>query len=241
MTLDAKKLFEDFLAAVHAILPSLELPPGMTALTNEYNPCLICMKQGSEWKEPQALRCRHGCEDHDDADDCADYTRPSLTHSKIGAVLVVCWQMEDGSSWYLDIDINCPGIPTTTEYDGSIDDARQFLQRTKPRGWLEEFRKMEQVQTAGGNIQNIGAESWSVVCRLISRETVVTRQVSSRQAGAGHWAHSSETALHGGQHTARHQEADIYSAEDHQVPHPEEAQELHQQEGLQLQPQVRRG
>jgi hypothetical protein len=181
MTLDAKKLFEDFLKAVHAILPSLELPPGMTALTTEYVPCLPCMKQGTEWEEPQALRCRHGCEAHNDSDDCADYTRPSLTHSKIGAVLVVGWQMGDGRKWYLDIDINCPAIPTTTKYDGNIKEARKFLQRTKPKGWLEEFRKIEVVEAAGANLRNIKVKTWSVVCRLISRRTVVTRQVSSRQ------------------------------------------------------------
>jgi hypothetical protein len=241
MTLDAHKLFEDFLKAVHAILPLLELPPGMTALTTEYNPCLLCMKKGTEWEEPQALRCRHGCKAHDAADDCADYTRPSLTHSKIGAVLVVCWQIEDESSWYLDIDINCPGIPTTTKYDGRLNDAMEFLIRTKPRGGLEELRKMENVTGAEGNTQHIGANTWSVACRLINRKTVLTRQVSSRQAGAGHWAHSSEIPLYGGRHTARHQEADICSAEDHQVPHTEEAQALHQQEGIQLQPEVRRG
>jgi hypothetical protein len=189
--LDSSKLFEDFLTGVYDIIPSLaedRTPDStMTALTTEYTPCISCMLDAADWGEPQAQRCRHAadCETHDDGDDCAEFTSPCLSHSKMGAVLHMGWRVQDGGMFYFDIDLTCPTIPTSTEYDGSFLDAKEFLMKNKPRGWLEEANKMEAIESAGAVNALLQSTSWGVICRLISRGTVMTQQVSRDGEGRG--------------------------------------------------------
>ena len=177
-SLDSFKLFKDFVEEVHAIIPSIDPPAGMLALTTDYTPCITCMLACTEWEEPQAQRCRHTCQEHKEEDGCTSYTSPCLHLSKMGLVISVGWE----SGHHLDIDFTCPTIPTITKYDGNINAARRFLERTKPRGWLEEFHKMESLTAAAADVKLLRAESWGVICRLISKGTVVTQQVS-REGG----------------------------------------------------------
>ena len=48
----------------------------------------------------------------------------------------------------------------------------------RPVGWLEEFRKLEDMKSASNSIHLIEAESWQVKMRMINRDTVLPRQVS---------------------------------------------------------------
>ena len=165
--------------------------------TTSYEPCLRCMLT-TETGRPQARRCRHrpdcephrdgmaeclnGCKDrcesfsHERTCNCQEYTSPSLTITKIGVALHVKFALKDGSSSYIDCDINIPTIPTCTRYDGAINDVHKYLARVKPVGWLEEWGKLEDMSSAGRSSHR--AESWQVKMRMINRDTVLPRQAS---------------------------------------------------------------
>ena len=166
--------------------------------TTSYEPCLRCMLT-TETGRPQARRCRHrpdcephrdgmaeclnGCKDrcesfsHERTCNCQEYTSPSLTITKIGVALHVKFALKDGSYSYVDCDINIPTIPTSTRYDGSINDVRKYLMRVQPVGWLEELSKLENMSSAVNSFHLIGADSWQVKMRMINRDTVLPRQV----------------------------------------------------------------
>ena len=166
--------------------------------TTSYEPCLRCMLT-TETGRPQARRCRHrpdcephrdgmaeclnGCKDrcesfsHERTCNCQEYTSPSLTITKIGVALHVKFALKDGSYSYVDCDINIPTIPTSTRYDGSIEDVRQYLMRVQPVGWLEESSKLEDMGSASNSFHLIGAESWQVKMRMINRDRVLPTQV----------------------------------------------------------------
>ena len=86
--------------------------------------------------------------------------------------------MKDGSYSYIDCDINIPTIPTSTRYDGTINDVGKYLIRVQPVGWLEEFSKLEDMSSAGALFHLIGADSWQVKMRMLNRDSVFPRQVS---------------------------------------------------------------
>ena len=90
----------------------------------------------------------------------------------------VKFALKDGSYSYVDCDINIPTIPTSTRYDGSINDICKYLRRVKPVGWLEELSKLEDMSGVVGSFHFIGADSWQVKMRMINRDTVLPRQVS---------------------------------------------------------------
>ena len=166
--------------------------------TTSYEPCLRCMLT-TETGRPQARRCRHrpdcephrdgmaeclnGCKDrcesfsHERTCNCQEYTSPSLTITKIGVALHVKFALKDGSYSYVDCDINIPTIPTSTRYDGSINDVQKYLMRVQPVGWIEESSKLENMKSAGDSFHLIGADSWQVKMRMINRDTVLPRQV----------------------------------------------------------------
>ena len=123
--------------------------------------------------------CTDRCESfsHERTCNCQEYTSPSLTITKIGVALHVKFALKDGSYSFIDCDINIPTIPTSTRYDGSIDGVGGFLIGVKLVGWLEEFKKLENMGAAGNMIHLIGAESWQVKMRMINRDTVLPRQV----------------------------------------------------------------
>ena len=76
-----------------------------------------------------------------------DKVRRTQTYSKIGGAL----HLRFGKwGFNLDIDINPPNIPicNINQYDGSNWDKRQYLERTKPVGWLDEWMKSVNMQVA---------------------------------------------------------------------------------------------
>ena len=109
---NSEDFFSFFIASVHNIISNLTLPTGftMSKLTTQFSPCIKCMRmvQG----KAQAYRCKHTmdcsvhqqcrCQDEEKCSclcACKQFTSPSLTRSKVGAVLhlgelvllVICW------------------------------------------------------------------------------------------------------------------------------------------------------
>ena len=68
-------------------------------------------------------------------------------------------------------------VPTTTPYDGGIDDVENYLDRERPVGWLEELSKLESMTAASTSPHLIGQDSWQIKMRQINRDTVLPRQV----------------------------------------------------------------
>ena len=173
--LNGMMIYKDFVSGVHEAIQKIELPAhlSMDPLTTSYTPCLSCMK--TDMVDPECKRCHHEptCQAHDESCGCAVYTSPNLTHSKIGIVLHLQWTMADGSKTNLDCDVNCPNLPIDTPYDGGIQKIQEFLRTEKPVAWLEEYRKLENMQS----VRNLPHVTRSVRLRLINRHTVMARQV----------------------------------------------------------------
>ena len=108
---------------------------------------------------------------------CREYASPSLTWSKVGVVLHLQWEEEDGAIWTIDCDLNCPTWPCSTPYDGSITKALYHMSMTRPVGWLEECSKYEGMYHASLNPHLLVAQNWQIRFRLINRTTVIPSQV----------------------------------------------------------------
>ena len=117
----------------------------MDPLTTKFDPCQTCIS--NEFIKPLYKRCHHrpDCNltsdgKHQTNCSCKIFTSPSLTYSKIGGAL----HLRFGKFGFnLDIDINPPNIPTRNidQYDGNNYQKRQYLEKTKPVGWLDEWMK----------------------------------------------------------------------------------------------------
>ena len=187
--------FHDFVASVHSIISTLELPEDFTMLplTTSFTPCTRCMT--TKHKGLQVMRCRHkaDCEQHKrcrceepskckclDECGCREYASPSLTWSKVGVVLHLQWREEDGTIVTIDVDLNCPTWPTHTRFNGSINDYANYLMRERPVGWLEEFSKLENMASAASSAHLLTSNIiWPVKFRLINRDTVLPSQVTN--------------------------------------------------------------
>ena len=101
------------------------------------------------------------------------------SRSKIGAVLHLRWREEDGSFFHLDCDLTVPTFPTQLRYDGSVNDARQYLSRERPVGWREECGKLLNLGAMAGSYHLIDPASWQIKMRLINRSTVLPSQVGT--------------------------------------------------------------
>ena len=139
------------------------------------------------------MRCRHksDCEQHKrcmceepskceclDECGCREYASPSLTWSKVGVVLHLQWREEDGTISTIDCDLNCPTWPTHTRFNGSNQDASNYLAGERPVGWLEELSKLESMKSAGAYAHLLTSKSWPVKFRLINKDTVLPCQVT---------------------------------------------------------------
>ena len=93
-----------------------------------------------------------------------------------GAVLHLCFRQEDGSPFYLDMDLCCPSLTTSNidSYNGSTTSYRRFLATSRPVGWREEMSKLEDMFSA----QSIPGVTRSVRIRCISPGVVIPSQVS---------------------------------------------------------------
>ena len=177
--LDTERLFFDFLKNIYEILPSLEVSPGMKAPSMEYTPCLRCMR--SDGSRPETVRCCHraDCKAHDDTCICREFTSPSLTHTRSGAVLHLEWNEAGGANFNIDVDL-VPILPTATPYNGDITPVATALASERPVGWLDELGKIgvENMRDAVHLPHLKGHDKWHLNLRLINRSLVMTRQVT---------------------------------------------------------------
>lgn len=187
--------FHDFVASVHSIISTLELPEDLTMLplTTSFTPCTRCMT--TKHKGLQVMRCRHkaDCEQHKrcrceepskckclDECGCREYASPSLTWSKVGVVLHLQWREEDGAIVTIDVDLNCPTWPTHSRFNGSVNPYANYLGRQRFVGWLEEFSKLEDMGSAAASSHLLTSNIiWPVKFRLINRDTVLPSQVTN--------------------------------------------------------------
>ena len=190
-TFNNNKFSTDFFQAMYEVVSTFTLPEDFTMkpLTTDFTPCGICMKLGNG--EPQAYRCRHvpdcpvhmqcQCSDKEkcilEKCSCRQFSAPSLTRSKVGAVLHVEWEDKGTTKFTLDCDLNVPTVPCGSPYDGYIGDIEEYLCNERPVNWLEELSKLEDMTEAGYSVNKIGQDDWQVKFRTINSETVLPRQV----------------------------------------------------------------
>ena len=67
-------------------------------------------------------------------------------------------------------------MPCPTPYDGSIDDAANFLISERPRGWKEELGKLKEMSAAANNPNKLDCD-WPIRFRNISPGVVLPQQV----------------------------------------------------------------
>ena len=60
------------------------------------------------------------------------------------------------------------------EYDGSTNDYKRYLFSTRPRGWLQEYHKLESMESAGGDPSAVRRCSR---VKLVNKNTVIPSQV----------------------------------------------------------------
>ena len=188
---NTEQYFFEYVASVHSIISTLELPSDflMLPLTTVFHPCTKCITTGLSGL--QVMRCRHksDCEQHKrcrceepskceclDKCGCREYASPSLTWSKVGVVLHLQWRDEFDILFTIDVDLNCPTWPTHTRFDGNDNDASNYLMRERPVGWLEELSKLEGMAEAASSPHLVNSKSWPVKFRLINRDTVLPGQ-----------------------------------------------------------------
>ena len=118
---------------------------------------------------------------HEKTCNCQEYTGPALTITKIGLALHVKFKLEDGSYSYIDCDINFPTVPTSTPYYPNAEEFKQdFLIKTRPVGWLEEFSKTENsrfISYANWADRPEYDKDWQVKMRMLNRDIVIPSQV----------------------------------------------------------------
>ena len=120
------------------------------------------------------------CQAHDDSCNCREFTSPSLTHTRSGAVLHLEWNEEGGAKFNIDVDL-VPILPTSTPYNGEITDVSNNLAFERPVGWLDELdkAKVENMADAAYLSHLKTNQKWHLNLRLINRNMVMPRQVIS--------------------------------------------------------------
>ena len=75
----------------------------------------------------------------------------------------------------VDVDINVPSFKCSNsgDYDGSINDYKSFLTRTRPVGWRDEVAKLQDMSSvAGSDVIR------SCRVKLVNMDTVLPSQVT---------------------------------------------------------------
>ena len=82
---------------------------------------------------------------------------------------------EDGAVQMVDVDINVPSFRCSNsgDYDGTVDDYKSFLTRTRPVGWRDEIAKLQDMGASGGP-----DATRSCRVKLINMDTVLPSQVT---------------------------------------------------------------
>ena len=73
--------------------------------------------------------------------------------------------------------MSLPTIPSSTRYDGSIADVAIYLEKMKPKGWLEELGKLQDMGAEAGAIRLIDQTEFQVRFRHISPGVILPQQV----------------------------------------------------------------
>ena len=119
----------------------------MDPLTTNFVPCQTC--KSNELIKPFNKRCHHrnDCKitsdgNHQTNCGCTNFTSPSLLN------LLKDWRSSSSSLWKVWLQPwprynPPPNLPTRNidQYDGSNLQKRQYLEETKPVGWLDEWMK----------------------------------------------------------------------------------------------------
>ena len=148
---------EQFYSAIDS--GSLSLPRGLQ-LKTKFVPCRVCVKD--DYETSVYVRCCHepGCEEHAKTKDdpsyretcnCENLTSPCMSWTKIGVVMHLEFNNDDGSVLNFDIDICTPIVPVdksvnslgqeTDYFDGRNELKRAWLERRRMPGWLPEWNK----------------------------------------------------------------------------------------------------
>ena len=95
------------------------------------------------------------------------------------ATLHLAFKMNDGKIHHLDVDLNIPSFKTSNSglYDGDSAAFKEFLIKTKPRGWREQLPKV--VQMSSAEVTGNGG----VRVRMIAKDTFIASQCSSFNTG----------------------------------------------------------
>ena len=147
----------------------LELPEGLSPLSTKFSPCQVC--ENTSHVITRFVRCRHDqdCQEHKkkltdpeykETCDCANFTSPCLSLSKIGLVLHLLF-VDREERLPLDVDVSPPsfamrqvkgdwrGRPEPIpQFDGSNVDKRENLEATRPYLWYPEWEKTEDMSDA---------------------------------------------------------------------------------------------
>ena len=78
---------------------------------------------------------------------------------------------------FIDCDLSLPTIPSCTRYDGSPSDAAIYLHKMKPKGWLEELGKLQDMRAESGAIELFDQTEFQVRFRHISPGIILPQQV----------------------------------------------------------------
>ena len=77
----------------------------------------------------------------------------------------------------MDCDISLPTIPCSTRYDGSIHDVQSYLSKHRPKGWLGELEKLQNLKSEASNVRKLDQQTWQIRFRQISPGVILPQQV----------------------------------------------------------------
>ena len=202
-TFDCTTYFRVFVEEIKKVIEdkSVEFPEELS-LSVSFTPCGVCIS--NEDIVPQYVRCKHkpDCEEHKKTKlnrdykeqcNCEVYNLPSLTYSKIGVVLHLCFQEKDQRKpFVIDVDVNPPTIPieNVKNFNGSNKMKRLWLKKNRQtvRNWRAEWRKSHDMSAAGrvyvqesdkyGMKVKVLAGKRSVRFRFVNRNLVIPEQVN---------------------------------------------------------------
>ena len=78
---------------------------------------------------------------------------------------------------FIDCDLSLPTIPSSTRYDGIPSDVETYLENMKPKGWLEELGKLQDMKAEAGAILLNNQTEFQVRFRHISPGIILPQQV----------------------------------------------------------------
>ena len=68
-------------------------------------------------------------------------------------------------------------MPCSTPYDGSINDVANYLINERPKGWLGELEKLQDMSAFGNSDRKLSQKEFQIRFRHISPQVVLPQQV----------------------------------------------------------------